>query len=129
MFLKKEKGSGRMFKKLLSKCFKVSELDQRDLVESVDGDVVYVRKHPNVYMKEDGEWITFTKIYAESGHPKQNLEDINDGRLVFKIDSTKDLEDVPAKDGDLIYRTGDVFMYIKHISKDGMSTYGQITKI
>lgn len=46
---------------------------------------------------------------------------------MFKIENICDLNSVPAKYGDLIYRNGDSFMYIK-TDMDGITTYVKILK-
>jgi len=116
---------------LSRKCFKVSYLKERDLITTFEGDVVYVRSHPYVYLNiGEGIWKQFTKVYASGMHPKYNLD-----RLVtleephmFKIEIVDGLDSVPAKHGDLIYRNGDPFMYMVDIT-DSVTSYMQIVKM
>lgn len=115
----------------ISKCFKVSFLEERDLVNTLTNDVVYVRNHPFVYLKTDDEnkWKKYRKVYFEKSDPRYNLDKLSnlDESYLFKLDSSFDLNSAPAKDGDMIYRSGDKYMYIKDVI-NGHTTYKEVQK-
>lgn len=119
-----------MYYNFVSKCFKVSKLRDRDIINTFNNDIIYVRNHPYVYMKKEDEWIKYTKVYPDKKNEKYNLDrvgDIND-HFIFKLDNIDDLNSAPAKIGDLIYRNGDSFMYIKQL-KNGEVHYDKVLKI
>ena len=120
-----------MFNGVVRKCFKVSSIKERNLIKTEIGDVVYIRNHPSVYLKiSDNEFKKFNKIYVNKKNPKYNMNNINslEDPYLFKIDHFDNLEAVPAKTGDLIYRDGDTFMYQKQDEK-GLIVYKKILKI
>ena len=47
---------------------------------------------------------------------------------MFKVEHLDDLNSVPAKVGDLIYRNGDAFMYMKSDER-GTTSYTKILKM
>ncbi len=120
-----------MINTLVKKCFKVTLPEERDMLTTIEGDIVYVRNHPVVYMNiGEGLWKTFTKVYSSESHPKYNMENLSNLKepFMFKVENFDDLNSVPAKTGDLIYRNGDTFMYMK-VESGGMITYKKILKV
>lgn len=122
-----------MFITGIPKCFKVNSMEEKDLLTILEGDVVYIRNHPFVYLNlgSDKGWQKFSKVYVSPSHPKYNMD--RTGSLaepyMFKIDNMESLEAVPAKPGDLIYRDGDEFMYMKKDSMAGGVKYDKILKL
>jgi hypothetical protein len=116
----------------MAKCFKVNSLEERDLLETIKGDVVYIRNHPFVYLNtgEENKWQVFSKVYVSKTHPKYNMDKINslEEPYLFKIENLDNLDAVPAKPGDLIYRNGDSFMYMKKYMS-GVVEYIKIFKV
>jgi len=120
-----------MFNGPIQKCFKVSSLEERDTVTTIEGDVIYVRNYPYVYMDMgNGELKQFTKVYSNISHPKYNMDKLSSliEPYMFKIEHIDDLNSVPAKVGDLIYRNGDSFMYMKSDMR-GTTSYTKILKM
>jgi hypothetical protein len=113
------------------KCFKVNLLEEKDMLITIEDDIVYVRNHPYVYLNiGNGEWKAFTKVYSNGSHPKYNMDKLNSlsEPFMFKIENFDDLSAVPAKAGDLIYRNGDTFMYVK-VESGGITSYRKILKV
>lgn len=120
-----------MFNSLIQKCFKVCSLEERDTVPSIVGDIVYVRNHPYVYLNMGHDkWKPFTKVYSSINHPKYNMDKLSSlaDPYMFKAEHTDDLNSIPAKVGDLIYRSGDAFMYLKSDER-GTTSYTKILKV
>jgi len=112
------------------KCFKISSFEERDILDIIKGDVVYIRNYPYVYLNDGyNQWIQFTKVYMDKTNPKYNFEiyETLEKPYMFKIEANEELKSVPAKDGDLIYRNGDPFMYMK-TTIDGVVIYQDIQK-
>lgn len=115
----------------ISKCFKVSAVEDKNAVVTIEGDVLYVRSHPFVYLNTGNDtWKAFAKVYVDPEHPKYNMDKIHSltEPFMFKLENMGDLSATPAKVGDLIYRNGDAFMYMK-MSAEGLTTYKKILKV
>lgn len=115
----------------MARCFKINSLEEKELLETIEGDVVYVRNHPFVYLNVGGDdtWRIFSKVYTSKSHPKYNMDKLTSlaEPYLFKIENLDNLDAVPAKPGDLIYRNGDEFMYIKK-DINGIIEYYKIFK-
>lgn len=122
-----------MFITGIPRCFKVNSIEEKDLLNTIEGDVVYIRDHPFVYLNlgEDKGWKKFSKVYVNPSHPKYNMDKTRSlaEPYMFKIEHTESLEAVPAKLGDLIYRNGDELMYVKKDNMAGGVIYDKILKM
>jgi hypothetical protein len=112
------------------KCFKISSFEEINILDTIQGDVVYVRNHPYVYLNDGyNKWIQFTKVYVDKTNPKYNFDKYEtlEKPYMFKIEASDEISSVPAKHGDLIYKNGDPFMYMKEIV-GGKTHYIEIRK-
>lgn len=110
----------------MKKCFKCPQGTDPASVQAVAGDIIYVNQNPHVFIRNaNGENEKLDKIYV-------NLE--NQERLegtpfkCFKIPYKIELEQVKSIPGDIIYRSGDDYVYLHVEDENGEKQFKPIKK-
>ena len=110
----------------MKKCFKCPQGTDPASVQAVAGDIIYVNQSPHVFIRnKDGENDKLDKIYVQL--KKQERPDGTEFKC-FKIPYKVELEQVKTVPGDIIYRSGDDYVYLHENDEKGNKKYLPIKK-
>ena len=111
---------------IMKKCFKCAQGTDPASVQAVAGDIIYINQNPHVFVRnKDGGNISLDKVYVKlekqerpEGSPNKCL------KIPYKIE----LEQVKSIPGDIIYRSGDDYVYLHEEDEKGEKKYTPIQK-
>ncbi len=110
----------------MKKCFKCPQGTDPDSVQAVAGDIIYVNQNPHVFIRtKDGENEPLDKVYVNL---KKQVRPEGTQRKCFKIPYKIELEQVESLIGDVIYRSGDDYVYLHEEDGKGNKKYTPIKK-
>ncbi len=110
----------------MKKCFKCPQGTDPASVQAVAGDIIYVNQNPHVFIRnKDGENVELDKIYVKID--KQVRTEGTQNKCL-KIPYKVELEQVDSMLGDIIYRSGDDYVYLHEEDENGNRIFTPIKK-
>ncbi len=110
----------------MKKCFKCPQGTDPATVQAVAGDIIYINQNPQVFIRnKNGENVALDKIYVDLQNQKRPAGSSN---KCFKIPYKIELEQINTLTGDIIYRSGDDYVYLVDEDEKGNKIFIPIKK-
>ncbi|MDR2828211.1 MAG: hypothetical protein LBV51_02185 [Acholeplasmatales bacterium] len=112
-----------------NKCFKcVKGTNPKDVRIAKNGDIVYISGNPEIYyVKEDGTLLGLDKVYVSSLNPSDRGSGTNKNKC-FKVPYQFNKSLLVTVSGDVVYASGDPFVYLHSETVDGYVVWVSIEK-
>lgn len=110
----------------MKKCFKCPHGTDPASVQAVAGDIIYINQNPHVFIRnKKGENVELDKVYVKLENQSRPKGTENKClKIPYKIE-LKQVESIP---GDIIYRSGDDYVYLHQENEYNKKEYVPIKK-
>lgn len=112
-----------------NKCFKCLPGTKADKVQAAVGDLIYIRKSKSAFLRleNDGN-LRYKKVFFDEKTNPGNPNRKSKTRFLYKVNSIKDLDKVGTIFGDIVYPSGDEFVYMHVFDSEGKKAWRKLEK-